>query len=211
MKSYVIFGVLLIGLAWSKPARCQEQQLEQLILDIQKLSQFKQILSDMKAGYTILTQGYGAVKDISEGNFNLHQAFLDALLAVSPAVKNYVKVAHIIQSQITLVSEYKMASSQFQSSGAFNPDELVYIAGVYNNLIMASLTSITDLTTILTAGSLRMSDAERLASIDRLDLDMTGKLNFLRSFNNKTAVLALQRAKETENANQLQQIYQNNQ
>jgi hypothetical protein len=210
MKSCVIIGVLLTGLAWSAPARCQEQQLEQLILDIQKLSQFKQILSDMKAGYTILTQGYGAVKDISEGNFNLHQAFLDALLAVSPAVKNYVKVAHIIQNQIRLVSEYKTASSRLQASAQFNPDELLYIAGVYNNLIMASLTGITDLTTILTAGSLRMSDAERLAAIDRLDLDMTSKLSFLRSFNNKTAVLALQRAKETENANQLQQIYQNN-
>jgi hypothetical protein len=208
MKSCVLIGLLFAGLAWPDPAHCQEQQLEQLILDIQKLSQFKQILSDMKAGYTILTQGYGAVKDISEGNFNLHKAFLDALLAVSPAVKNYVKVAHIIQNQVSLVSEYKTASGQFQSSGRFNPDELVYIAGVYNNLIMASLTSITDLTTILTAGSLRMSDAERLAAIDRLDLDMTSKLSFLRSFNNKTAVLGLQRAKETENAKQIQQLYQ---
>ena len=209
MKRFYTIAIGLLGLCWSGSAHGQAQEAEQLVLDIQKLSQFKQILSDMKEGYQILTQGYNAVRDISQGNFNLHQAFLDALLAVSPTVKNYVKVAQIVQNQIKLVSEYKSAYSQFQSSGQFNPDELVYITSVYNNLITASLNSITDLTTILTAGSLRMSDAERLAAIDRLDEDMTGKLTFLRSFNNRTAVLALQRAKEQENLNQIQKMYGN--
>jgi hypothetical protein len=56
-------------------AKAQTQDVQQLILDIEKLTQFKAILSDMQTGYTILTQGYGAVKDISEGNFNLHSAY----------------------------------------------------------------------------------------------------------------------------------------
>jgi DNA repair ATPase RecN len=207
MKKIFLIACFGIGLFWSTNVRGQAQEIEQLVLDIQKLSQFKQILSDMKEGYQILTAGYNAVRDISEGNFNLHKAFLDALLAVSPTVKTYFKVARIIENQIKLVGEYKSAYSQFQSSGQFNPDELAYVMSVYNNLITASLTSITDLSTVLTAGSLRMSDAERLAAIDRLDQDMTGKLNFLRSFNNRTAVLGLQRAKEQENIEQIQKMY----
>ena len=203
----ILFGIL--GLCCSGSARGQAQEIQQLILDIEKLREFKQILTDMKDGYQILTRGYDAVRDISAGNFNLHKAFLDGLLAVSPTVRNYFKVAQIIQNQIRLVSEYKSAYTQFQSSGQFNPDELVYLLSVYNNLIKTSLTHITDLTTILTAGSLRMSDAERLAAIDRLDRDMSGKLTFLRSFNNRTAVLALQRAKEQENLNQIKKMYGN--
>ncbi|HLI93031.1 MAG TPA: hypothetical protein VKU83_05465, partial [Puia sp.] len=116
-------------------------------------------------------------------------------------------VARIIQNQISLVSEYKSASHQFRSSGQFNPDELAYIGSVYNNLVMASLNNLTDLTTVLTAGSLRMSDAERMAAIDRIDRDVTNQLTFLRFFNNRTAVLGLQRAKEQENIDELQKMY----
>src|ERR1700754_1917756 len=57
------------------------QDLQQLLMDIEKLTQFKAILSDMETGYTILTQGYGAVKDISQANFNLHSSFLNSLMA----------------------------------------------------------------------------------------------------------------------------------
>ncbi len=193
MKRIILLLALVVG---SVAAQAQAQEIEQLILDIEKLSQLKQILSDMKEGYQILTQGYEAVRSISEGNFNLHKVFLDALLAISPAVKNYIKIEHIINNQVTLIQEYKTAFKRVQSSGQFNPDEITYISNVYGNLFNASVKNIEDLTTILTAGSLRMSDAERLKAIDQLDRDLTDKLTFLRYFNNQTALLSLQRARE---------------
>src|SRR5450631_1476881 len=121
MKRIILLLVLVVG---SIAAQAQAQEIEQLILDIEKLSQLKQILRDMKEGYQILTQGYEAVRSISEGNFNLHKVFLDALLAVSPAVKDYIKVEHIINNQVTLIQEYKTAFKRVQSSGQFNPDEI---------------------------------------------------------------------------------------
>ena len=45
-----------------------------------------------------------AVKDMTEGNFSLHKTFLDALMQVSPAVKNYKRVGDIINYQILLVA-----------------------------------------------------------------------------------------------------------
>jgi hypothetical protein len=41
-----------------------------------------------------------------------------------------------------------------------------------------------------------MSDDERLEAIDRIFSDMQDKLTFLRSFNNGTKLLAVQRIKE---------------
>jgi DNA repair ATPase RecN len=198
--------VLICG--GSIAANAQAQALEQLSLDITKLAQFKQILSDMKTGYQILTDGYNAVKDISEGNFNLHKVFLDALLAVSPAVKNYIKVVNIINNQLTLVSEYKTAYSRITSSGQFNPDEITYVMSVYNSLITASVSNLEHLITILTAGSLRMNDAERLRAIDQLDEGMTGKLTFLRHFNNNAVMLGLQRAREQNDLQGVGNMYQ---
>lgn len=192
------------------PARAQSEEMQQLILHIQKLAQFRKILKDMKKGYDILTKGYNTVKDLTEGNFNLHNAFLDALLQVSPAVRNYRRVGETIDYQVELVQEYRNALERFQGSGQFNPDELAYIEDVYDNLLAQSLRNLEELTDVLTAGKMRMSDDERLQAIDRIYLDMQDKVLFLRSFNGKTGILALQRAKEARDIESVRKAYQNN-
>ena len=67
------------------------------------------MLADLKKGYEIVYRGYTTIKDISEGNFRLHDAFLDGLLQVHPAVKSYKKVTEIVSLQLRIVSEYKSA------------------------------------------------------------------------------------------------------
>jgi hypothetical protein len=187
--------------------RAQAFEIQQLALDVSKLAQLKTILQDLYKGYEILSQGYTAIKNISEGNFNLHQAFLDALLAISPAVKDYVRIADIIRYQTQLVSEYKTAFLRFQQSKQFTPDEIGYMGSVYNNLFSESVKDISNLINILTAGVLRMSDDERLRAIDGLYGQSKDKYLFLRSFNNSATVLAGQRAAEFSDAQTIQQFY----
>jgi hypothetical protein len=183
------------------------QDIQQLLLDIEKLTQFKAILSDMQAGYTILTQGYGAVKDISQGNFNLHSAFLNSLMAVSPEVRKYGRIADIIANQASIVSEYKSAWKQANASGHFNAQELLYINGVFTSLLNQSVDNLTNLANVITAGTLRMSDAERLQAINGIYSDTLNKLVFLRDFNDKVAILALQRQKEQNEFNNLKNLF----
>ena len=185
----------------------QAQEIEQLILNIDKLTQFKAILSDMKTGYQIYNQGYGAISGISKGNFDLHNVFLTGLMAVSPTVRNYARVADIITQQAKLVSEYKRNYQRFRQSGSFSVDELGYISNVYSRLINQSLDNLDELTTILSAGKLRMSDAERLQVIDRLYTTSSDQLNFLRKFNRQGIVLSLQRAKDHNDINTLKKLY----
>lgn len=197
----------LIGIIFTNQANAQDQEIEQLILDVQKLSQFKQILSDMKTAYTVIMQGYETVRDISQGDFNLHKVFLDGLMAVSPVVKNYKKATDIVSMQLNILSEYKSAYNRFKSANLFNPDELIYIGNVYSNLLDETLKNLSDLTTVVTADQLRMSDAERLSAIDKLYDDTLDKLTFLRSFNNNTSMLAVQRQKELNEAKTVQGFY----
>ena len=67
---------------------------------------------------------------------------------------------------------------------------------VYGNLFQQSLESLDELLMVITGSRLRMSDDERLEAIDRIFSDMQDKLTFLRSFNNSTKLLAVQRIKE---------------
>lgn len=195
---------LLFGTFKSK---AQSFEIQQLLLDCEKLLQLKDIYSDLVKGYDILSEGYNAVSDISQGNFDLHKLFLDGLLKANPVVQKYQKVADIINCQLQIISEYSTAYSRFKSDNNFSPDEIIYIAKVYNNLIDQSIKGLSDLTNVITDGVLRASDDERLSQIDKLSAEMQDRLNFLRYFNNNTTVLALQRARENNDVNTIRNIY----
>lgn len=183
------------------------QDMQQLLYDIEKLTQFKSILSDMQQGYTILTQGYQQVKDLSQGNFNLHSVFLDGLMQVNPEVAKYARVADIIADEVSILSEYKKAYRQFQNSGGFNGDELGYLSRVYAQLTSAALNDVNELVNIITTSKLRMSDDERLSAIDRIYARSSDKLSFLRDFNRRTTMLLLQRQQEQKEVNHLKSFY----
>lgn len=199
----VLFTFSFLG----QKANAQDQDIQQLILDIKKLTQFKAILSDMQQGYSILTQGYQQVKDLSQGNFNLHSVFLNGLLQVNPEVAKYARVADIIADEVSILSEYKKAYRQFQNSGYFNSDELDYLAKVYAQLTSAALNDVNDLANIITTSKLRMSDDERLSAIDRIYASSSDKLSFLRDFNRRANILLLQRQREQNEINNLKTLY----
>ncbi|MBS1735574.1 MAG: TerB family tellurite resistance protein [Bacteroidetes bacterium] len=206
-KLVMIFSIVFCSLLLAHKASAQADEIQQLLLNVEKLMQFKQILSDMKKGYQMLEGGYNTIKNISEGNFNLHKVFLDGLMEVSPTVRKYRRVADIINYQTVLVKEYKNAYDRFKRDNNFNADELSYLGHVYDNLFKESLRNLDELLTVITAGKTRMSDDERLQAIDRIYANMQDKLMFLRHFNNNTTILALQRAKERNDAQTIQKIY----
>ena len=185
----------------------QSQEVQQLLLNVEKLAQFKQILSDMKKGYEVISTGYSTIKNLSQGNFNLHKTFLDGLMMVSPSVKKYKRIADIINNQLMIVKEYKNAFNRFKQDGNFNPDEIMYLGKVYSNLFKQSLNDLDELTIIITDSKLRMSDDERLEAIDSIYNNMQDKLLFLRHFNNNTTILAVQRAREKNDAVTMKKIY----
>ncbi len=205
MKKYIMIFCFAFSFCFQVAAQSQEAQ--QLLLNVQKLAQLKQILKDMYKGYEVVSKGYNTIKNISEGNFDLHKVFLDGLMKVSPVVKNYKRVIDIIKKQGLIVKEYKSAFSRFKKTGQFNLTELNYMSGVYTRLLDRSLQDLNELLMVTTANQLRMSDEERLAAIDKIFAGMEDKLSFLRSFNRSTTVLAMQRGREAIDTRVSQQLY----
>jgi hypothetical protein len=205
MKTIKILIVLL--LFGAARASAQSEDLTQLILDIEKLTQLKGILTDMKTGYDILSGGYNEVKQIASGNLNVHTVFLNGLLAINPEIARYGRVADIVLKQGYIVSEYQHYYSRFRNSGTFNSDEIGYMANVYTTLLQQSLQNLSQLTDVLAAGKLRMSDDDRLKAIDRIYADTDDKLSFLRHFNQQAAILGIQRQHELNNYSTIQKMY----
>jgi hypothetical protein len=202
-----IFLVSILVLIAFEQNMAQSYYVERLILDIEKLAQLKGILSDMYSGYATLSQGYDEVRNLSEANFNLHSNYLNGLLQVNPAVQNSPTVSAIIQNEGEMVTAWQSAYQRFSADPHFSTAEISYINTVYVNLMSGCQDNLNNLTTILTAGDLRMSDAERLRAIGEIYSDAREKLEFLKVFNSTTTILAVQRAKELNDVGTIRNLY----
>ncbi len=209
MKHISMKKILLLGgfIAVYITGFAQAQELEQLALNIEKLAQFRKILSDMKSTYEVLESGYSTIRDISKGNFTLHKSFLDKLLTVSPAVRQYSKVGEIVSLQLNIVKECQSAKAQIGRNKSISAAELNYIASVYTQLVQSSLLNLDALLNVVTAGKLRMSDAERLQAIDHIYDQMREKIAFVRHFNASASILAAQKKKELIDLNTTRKLY----
>lgn len=185
----------------------QSQEAQELVLNYAKLKQLEEILDNMYKGYTILTKGYNTVKNIAEGNYNVHDLFLSRLLGVNPVIRDYKRVAGIITYQKFLVSQYKNAWNRFKDDKHLTLDEIRYIESVYGGLISQSLRNLDDLLTVITAATLRMTDDERLSAIDRIYFDMLSKVTFIKQFNNTTSLLIVQRARAHQDVQTMNKLH----
>lgn len=210
MKTATSIFICFLIVLGTQQSKAQSDEAAQLLINVTKLSQLKEILSDLEKGYSTLRTGYSQIETIASGNFSLHETFLNKLLQVSPAVKNYHKVAEIIRYQIKLVQDYQRAFSSFKASEQFSLDEVSYLSQVYGNLLEKSLQQLDELTLVLTAGKLRMSDEERLEAIDRIHLDMQDKFHFLTAFNQQAQFLAQSRFKAMQEINGIRSYYSQN-
>lgn len=206
MMTTVSMALVLLCLPATQ-TRAQSEELQQLILNVEKLNQLKSILTKMYEGYQILTNGYNTVKDLARGNFSIHKQFMDGLLAVSPSVRNYQKIALIVSRQKDILRENKAALSLFRSFDIFSVTHLQYIEAVYDRLVDRSLKDMDELLMVITANQLRMNDAERITAIDRIYSSVSDQLSFLRHFNVSTKVLADQKLKNKKDMEALQQLH----
>jgi hypothetical protein len=189
---------LLLTATMLTPSRAcaQVQEMQQLILNIEKLAELKKILQSMYDGYQLITNGYNKVKAITEGNYKIHQVFLDGLYQVSPSVRKYYRVADIISYQLDIIKSTKQHTNLFRSSGVFSVERLDHISNVFKRVVDDSIQNLDELTMILTANKLRMSDDERLENIDRLYENVQKQSRFLRAFNNQQKQVAIQQLKQ---------------
>ncbi|WP_311948689.1 TerB family tellurite resistance protein [Mucilaginibacter terrae] len=205
MKKVMFMTLFIAAMTVTNASRLKAQSvadvIKELMLDYQKLANMKNTLTHMYDGYGILNRGYNAVKGVSMENFSLHKAFLDAELLVSPAVRAYPRTGDIIRNQSDLLKEYRSVKRRSGSSDLLSYQEKRFSEQVYDKLTQASSDNIDELARVTTDSKLRMTDAERLAAIDRLFLQSQDQLSYLRKFNEQIIKTIRQRqAADSERA-----------
>lgn len=182
---------LLIILALvSIRAHAQKPKHKRLIEQIAALQVY---IGYAQLGYSIANKGLTTVRNIKNGDFNLHRDFISSFKKVNPKIKGYAKVADIIALQLRIISAIKECLRGVKDARQFTTAEIDHCAMVFQNVLTASLENIEQLLEIISDGELQMKDDERLKRIDALYADMQDKFAFSSSFSEEMALLTVQR------------------
>ncbi|HCT23873.1 MAG TPA: hypothetical protein DIW54_11315 [Chitinophagaceae bacterium] len=163
---------------------------------LQQIAALKVYLGYAKKGYNIVNGGITTIKNIKNGDLNLHRDFFNSLKNVNPAIRRYAKVADIIAYQVKIIKQTKGTLQQIRETKQFTETEMDYCKQVFDNLLDECMKTVEELILVTTSGKLEMKDDERLKRIDRLYTDVQDKYSFTCSFGEDMGILAVQRLGE---------------
>jgi len=158
---------------------------------IEQLAALKLYAGYLQKGYLIGRDGIQAVRDITNGEFGLHSAFIGSLSKVSPVISRHKKVAEVIAMQLEMVSV-------FRSMGKLDhlePLTFAYIASVGSEILEASVSDVEVLMMVISSGRLDLDEGERLRRLDELHASVEEKYRFVRWFRGEVLLLNKQKDK----------------
>jgi hypothetical protein len=141
--------------------------------------------------------------------YNQGKEYYDGLKAVN----NLVKDARKVQKSILMVGEISdIYVTNFQKMLAdpnFSVEELTAIASGYTRLLAESNDVLQEIKGVVNAGTLSMSDRERMEVIDNSYRSMLDYRNLVRYYTNKNISVSLLRAKEKNETARVLSLYGN--
>jgi hypothetical protein len=138
---------------------------------------------------------------------DLYQKYYEELWKVKAVISYYDRIREITLEQTRLVKEYDRAWSFFKQDPHFTPDELQYMAKVYQGILEESAENIERLTLLVQPFTMQMSDAARMRRIEAAGEAVDANYRDLVNFNRQNALLSLQRAKGKNDAEVVKALY----
>ncbi|OQP65484.1 conjugal transfer protein TraI [Niastella vici] len=177
----------------------QVQRLQNATIELQNIQkQVENTLSKLKLQ---------EIADWTEKQKAIYQEYFDELWKVKSLIAYYSRITEIINKQKQLVTEYKKAFTLVKQDKHFSDEETDYIYSVYTGIIGKSVASIDQILLLVKSFTVQMSDAERLALLNRSADEIETYIRDLRTFTNHNIQLSLQRAKDLQDINTVKDLY----
>ncbi|WP_090706587.1 hypothetical protein [Daejeonella rubra] len=177
---------------WNEVFKQKETQKKYLI---QQIAAMKLYAGYLKKGYDIANKGINSIKDISKGEFDLHQSFFTSLKMINPAIAGNSKIAQVIAWQVTISKGLLTLNSRTELPAS----DKSYIRQVRLKVMKECEQDMEELLLVITQGKLEMKDDERINRLDKVYESMKDKYQFTQSFSNQVKTLSLQKEQEERN------------
>lgn len=176
----------------------QIQRLQNVTIELQNVQK--------KVENTLSKLKLKEIADWTQKQKDLYQEYFDELWRVKSILANYHRMTLIIDLQKQMFTEYKNTYNLVQSNINFSVSEKNFMLGVYKGMLDASLTGVDDMINMMKSFAVQMSDAERVALIDKTTDYLEGLLSDLRSFNGQNIALSQQRTRNRTDMETLRHI-----
>lgn len=133
--------------------------------------------------------------------------YYDALKSVHDLVKDARKVQQTILLVGDISDIYVNSFQKMIADENFSVEELSAIALGYTKLLKESSDVLTELKTVTSANGLSMSDAERMAFIDRIYNEVREYKNLVQYYTNKNISVSYLRAKKKNDTDRIMALY----
>ncbi|MDQ0966850.1 hypothetical protein QFZ20_002253 [Flavobacterium sp. W4I14] len=210
-KGKIFLGVLMLvflsadqlhAQTWSEWFSQKKMQKKYLI---EQIAALKLYATYLKKGYEMGSSGLNLIRDAGKGELDLHSAFFSALKTVSPLVKKNVRIAEILEMQITISKIFSDLSNLQNLSDANHR----YIDLVSSNLLEDCTQDLEALLLVITSGRVELTDDERMLRIDQLYQNMQQKKIFTARFSALVQSLDRDRLLEIKNIKEMEVRYGN--
>lgn len=170
---------------------------------MEQIAALQVYLGYAKKGYELVGSGLQAVRDISNGEFGLHHAFISSLKKVSPFVRNNAKVAEIMACQLGVMRAFNIRDKDMLPVSS-----QLYVLEVKDHLLDECFKDLEELLLVVTSGKVEMSDAHRLERLHKIYVSMMDKYAFAEDFSAQVKLLVVGGLKEQESINYLKMLYE---
>jgi len=196
----VLLGCFLCGSTQAQMAQMVETMLQQI-------AALEGYIATAEKGYKIVEDGLHTIRDIKNGEFNLHSTFFSSLQSVNPQVRGLAEAAEIVALQASIINRTSRTLQSIRQNRWLRADEIDYLSKVYATLLNAALEDVNALADLTTSGKLEMTDGERIKRMQFIDNDMQQQYSFLLNFSDQTDLLVAQRQRDFSDNESIKRLY----
>lgn len=169
---------------------------------------FLTILKDL--GNTVVKKGndtQAIIKSLEDQTVQLHDEWYSSLLKINSVVANYQQVKSIWNYQNRTMSLYTQNIGQLRANPYLTPTQFQGMVKGYTTLLAENVGLLDDLTTILTPGAAKMTDAQRLKFINKISDKVTHQYQLVAYFTKRNQTIATQQTQAAQDAQTLKKLY----
>lgn len=148
------------------------------------------------------------IAEWSQRQKDLYGDYYRGLWKVRSLIGQYQRVKDIAVMQGQLVAEYREAWGILSGNGNFSAKELRWMEKVYLGILDRSVDNLDQLSGVVSAFNVQMSDGERLETIHRVEKKVRTNLYDLRRFNERNFIINRQRDHAKGHTGTLRQLHE---
>lgn len=147
------------------------------------------------------------IKSLEDQTTSMHEEWYSSLLKISSIVANYQQVKSIWSYQSRTMGLYTQNIAQLRRNPYLTPTQMQGMVKGYTVLLSENVGLLDDLTTVLTPGTAKMTDAQRLKFINKISDKVMHQYQLVAYFTKRNQAIATQQTQAVQDAQTLKKLY----